>query len=71
MRRRNVDVANEYAGESDFATRRSSFSDPLRSKDKQSSCCQECRDFVEPVPFETTCQAEYIGMSMGKSIRAA
>ena len=50
MRRRNIDVANEYAGESDFATRRSSFSDPLRSKDKQPPRCQECRDFVEPVP---------------------
>lgn len=51
MRRGNVDVASEYAGESDFATMRSSFSDPLRSKDKQSSCCQEFRDFVEPVPI--------------------
>jgi hypothetical protein len=50
VRRGNVDVASEYAGESDSATRRSSFSDLLRSTDKQSSCCQECRDFVEPVP---------------------
>jgi len=33
MHHHNIDVANKYDGESDFATKSSSFSDPLRSKD--------------------------------------
>jgi hypothetical protein len=50
VHRRNTYVANKYDGESDFERWRSSFSDPVRSKDKQLPCCQECRDFAEPVP---------------------
>ena len=49
MHRLNTDVANNYDGESDFATVEGVVQRPAQIKGKQLRSCQECRDFAEPV----------------------
>ena len=71
MHRHNIDVANEYAGESDFVMMEVVVQRPAAIKGQGTTTLPEGRDFAEPVPAQTTCQAAYIGMSMAKSTRSA
>ena len=50
MHRHNIDVANKYDSESDFATVEVVVQRPAEIKGQATPCCQECRDFAEPVP---------------------